>query len=243
MDWQIIWLNETTSTNDALRQLAQQGAPAGTVVVADHQTAGRGRRGNPWVAPAGRNLLVSILLRPEFPMEIWPQLTHATALALAQFLESTGLTPQIKWPNDVLVNDRKICGILLETFTHQEGAFVILGLGLNVNETAEEFPPELASTATSLAIETQRPWDREEVLDSLLQHIDDCWWRVAEHFPAMLRAVERRSHLTGHRISLEREGRVEQGIVRGLSHSGGLLLEDDSGQLQVIHSAETLRKI
>ena len=243
MEWQIIWLKTTGSTNDELHRLALQGAPAGTVIVADSQSSGRGRRGNTWVAPPGKCLLCSILLRPEFPMECWPRLTHAASLAMAQTLEDFGMKAQIKWPNDVYIAGRKICGILLETFTSAEGGFVVLGFGLNVNVTAEEWPENLATPATSVSLETGEQAHRETILDCFLQHFEKVWPGVHQHFPTLLQAVETRSFLTGHRITLEVQGRVETGTAHGLTPSGGLLFEDSQGTLREIFTADTIRRV
>lgn len=243
MDWQIIWLDATGSTNDELHGLALQGAPAGTVIVADSQSSGRGRRGNTWVAPPGKCLLCSILLRPEFPMDCWPRLTHAASLAMAQTLESLGLTAQIKWPNDVYIAGRKICGILLETFTSAAGGFVVLGFGLNVNVSAEEWPQNLATPATSVSHETGKQEHRESILDNFLQHFEKLWPGVHHDFPSILEAVETRSFLTGHRVTLEIQGRAESGTACGLTPNGGLLFEDRQGVRREIFTADTIRRV
>lgn len=243
MDWQILWLKETGSTNDEVRQLALQGAAAGTVVVADVQAAGRGRRGSAWEAPAGKSLLCSVLLRPDFPLECWPRLTHAAALAMAEVLEECGIRPQIKWPNDLLVSGRKICGILLETFTDPQGAFVVLGFGLNVNLPQVAFPEALQATATSLLMETGVEWDREQVLDRILERLEVWSQKLDGHFAEVRQEVEQRSFLTGHVITLEAQGRVERGIARGLSEQGGLLFEDAAGEVREILSADFLRRV
>ena len=243
MDWQMIWLESTGSTNDELHRLALQGAAAGTVIVADAQSSGRGRRGNIWVAPPGKCLLCSILLRPEFPMECWPRLTHAAALAMAQTLEGLGLQAQIKWPNDIYIKGRKICGILLETFTSAEGGFVVLGFGLNVNVSAEEWPQDLATPATSVSLETGKQGHRETILDTFLQHFEKVWPGVHEHFPSILEAVETRNYLTGHRITLEIQGKVESGTACGLTPMGGLIFEDSRGLRREIFTADTIRRV
>lgn len=243
MEWQIIWLEITGSTNDEVHRLALQGAASGTVIVADAQTCGRGRRGNSWVAPPGKCLLCSVLLRPEFPMEYWPRLTHAASLAMAQTLENLGLQAQIKWPNDVYVEGRKICGILLETFTSAEGGFVVLGFGLNVNVTADEWPGNLATPATSVCLETGRVENRETILDDFLQSFEMVWSGVHLRFPTVLQAVEARSFLTGHPITLDIHGRVESGTARGLTPNGGLLFEDSRGVQREIFTADTVRKV
>ncbi len=139
------------STQAVCRDLAGTGAPEGTVVVADHQTAGRGQRGRSWIAPPGRALLFSCLFRPPLPVARWPELTLAGATAVAEALEAQcGLVPRLKWPNDVLVGERKLAGVLAEGVAGP-APFVVLGVGINVAQRDEDWPPELRGQAVSLA--------------------------------------------------------------------------------------------
>lgn len=241
--WKCIRLEETGSTNDDARQLAMEGAPAGTVVAAETQSAGRGRRGSQWVSPPGRNLMCSVILRPAFALEHWPRLTHATAIAIAEALEDCGLKPQIKWPNDIYLSGRKVCGILLETAGNAQGMFVVIGFGLNVNLRAEEFPDELAATATSLFIETERIWDRDELLRSILAHLLARVELVETNFTHLLAMAEARSFLRGHRVSLRINDTEERGLVHGLSPNGGLLFEGPDGQVREILTADVVRRV
>ncbi len=140
-----------SSTQAVARRLAAAGAPEGTVVLADHQSAGRGRRGRPWLASPGTALLFSCVLRPALPPSRWPELTLAAARAVAEGVEATtGVRARVKWPNDVLVGNRKLAGVLAEAVVGP-ASFVVLGIGMNVAQRAEEWPPELAGRAVSLA--------------------------------------------------------------------------------------------
>jgi len=151
----IVVVETTRSTSDDVRELAAAGHPEGAVVLAEAQTAGRGRRGNVWVAPRGRCLLLSILLRPPGETAWWPRITHIASVAVCQALETVlPVSAGIKWPNDVFVRGRKICGILLESAPAAGGGYVVLGLGINVHLQTEDFPAELRQTATSLEIES-----------------------------------------------------------------------------------------
>jgi BirA family biotin operon repressor/biotin-[acetyl-CoA-carboxylase] ligase len=143
------------STNERAKELARAGAPEGLLVTAEQQTAGKGRLGRPWQTPPGRALAMSLLLRPPIPPTLAPRLTLVAAVAVAEAVRSvTGLPVGIKWPNDLQIEGRKLCGILTEMEAEIEQVrFVVLGIGLNVNQVLEEFPPELRETATSLRLE------------------------------------------------------------------------------------------
>ena len=241
--WNIIHLPEIDSTNDEARRLAMQGAAHGTVVTAESQTAGRGRRGSAWVSPPGRNLLCSILLRPDWPLEHWPRLTHVVALSICEALEARQISPQIKWPNDLYLSGRKCCGILLETAASPQGMFVVIGFGLNVNLSASEMPDEILAIATSLRIETERTWDRSELLHSILQHLASRAEVAAQNFPAILTEVAARSNLIGRRVSLVSQGTQQTGLALGLSAQGGLQFLSDDGGEQEILSADLVRPL
>jgi BirA family transcriptional regulator, biotin operon repressor / biotin---[acetyl-CoA-carboxylase] ligase len=241
--WQIHRVQETGSTNDEARKLAAAGAPSGSVVVAEAQTAGRGRRGSVWISPPGRNLIGSFVWKPDFSMEAWPQLTHAIALAIALCLERLGLRPALKWPNDVYVSDRKVCGILLETCSAPSGMAAIIGFGLNVNLAAHEFPDDLQATATSLWIETERVWEREEILQLILAEFAVQAARLPQAFEALLADVESRSWLLGHRISLVCHEETRLGKVLGLTPQGGLRFLDDLEGEREILTADLIRRI
>lgn len=140
------------STNERAKELARQGAPEGLLVTAEQQTAGKGRLGRPWQTPAGRALALSLLLRPPIPPTLAPRLTLVAAVAVAEAVRAeTGLPVGIKWPNDLQIGGKKLCGILTEMEAEIEQVrFVVLGIGLNVNQAEEEFPPDLRETATSM---------------------------------------------------------------------------------------------
>ena len=168
---------------------------------------------------------------------------HAIAIAIAEALEDCGLKPQIKWPNDIYLSGRKVCGILLETAGNAQGMFVVIGFGLNVNLRTEEFPDELAATATSLFIETERIWDRDELLRSILAHLLARVELVETNFPHLLAMAEARSFLRGHRVTLRVNDTEERGLVHGLSPNGGLLFEGADGQVREILTADVVRRV
>ncbi|HEU4796030.1 MAG TPA: biotin--[acetyl-CoA-carboxylase] ligase, partial [Pyrinomonadaceae bacterium] len=155
------------STNTEVARLAQQGAEEGLTIVADEQTAGRGRLQRSWSSPKGAGLYSSVLLRPALTPERWPLLTFVAALATGDaLLEASEVKTDIKWPNDLLAGDRKICGILAEGIDTPAGRAVVIGIGINLTDHA--FPPEIANVATSVEREGRRP-EREAILAALLK--------------------------------------------------------------------------
>lgn len=171
-------LDDTPSTNEAAARLARDGAPHGTVVVAESQSAGRGRLGRHWHSPGGRNLYCSILLRRQPAQERLPHwlswIPLIAALSVCRAVQAaTVLKPTVKWPNDILSGHRKLGGILCESSgVGTDHAAVIVGIGLNVNIREDEFPEELRTIATSLLIEARQPFDRSALLAALLLELE-----------------------------------------------------------------------
>jgi BirA family transcriptional regulator, biotin operon repressor / biotin---[acetyl-CoA-carboxylase] ligase len=239
-------LDATSSTNDDARALGLSGAPHGSVITADSQSSGRGRRGTPWISPPGRNLILSILLRPSLPPELWSRLTHAAALAVTHTLDlSPALPPAtIKWPNDVLLANRKVSGILLESVLHASSGFVVVGLGINLNATPDDFPPDLRPTATSIFSEnggilTNRTAFTISFLESLARTITT----ATADFPSLLAACSQRSSLTGKSIRLTSHGTEFTGSWAGLGPNGELLLRLPNGTTTPFSSADLVRPI
>ena len=177
---EIVVLEQAASTNDTVLELAREGATEGLVVFAEHQTAGRGQRGNTWQSPPFKGLCFSILLQPEIPLQDAVRLTTWAAHAVASTVATAfDLESRVKPPNDVYVNGRKIAGVLVE-MRAQPGAphWAIAGIGLNVNEAEPDFPPELGDKATSLAILTGRQQDRGSIAVALLRNLDRSYGQV-----------------------------------------------------------------
>jgi BirA family transcriptional regulator, biotin operon repressor / biotin---[acetyl-CoA-carboxylase] ligase len=208
----------TDSTNERAKALADADAPHGTLVTADEQSAGRGRQGRSWSAPPRRSLLLSLLLRGLEDRHALLPLAAAVAVCNAL----PGLDCRIKWPNDVWVDGRKLCGILLEG-RPQEG-WAVLGIGLNVNLRPEELPEELRETATSVAIASGEERDLDEVLHSLTQALD----RWIEAPPAeVLAAWRERDAIHGRHVTWA----GGEGRAAGIDDSGALLVETADGVL------------
>jgi BirA family biotin operon repressor/biotin-[acetyl-CoA-carboxylase] ligase len=228
---------ETTSTSDVIEQLAQAGVKEGVVVFAEAQTKGRGRLGRTWVSPAGKGLWFSVLLRPALRPQEATQLTVVAATALARAVEAqTGLTPEIKWPNDLLLRGRKAAGILTELHAdldHIKSA--ILGVGLDVNQSAKEFPPELRQQATSLCVESGHSWDRAALAVAILRELDRDYDRLNRgEFAALAEEWAARCTTLGRNISIRRGGRCLEGRAESLDSDGALLLRTQHGHLERI---------
>jgi len=230
-----LWLRQSCpSTNDEARALGLGGAPGGDIVVADVQTAGRGRRGAPWFGKSGESLTFSILWRPQFPKALWPRLALATGLAVAEACETFVPLAEIKWPNDVWISGKKIAGILVEAGPD----FVVVGVGINVN--AATFPAEIRDVATSLAIECGRPLDRGTLLGKIIARFAIHAKQLEGDFESLLHGVRQRCVLSGHHVDLQTPSGPLHGHCEGIGASGELLVR--TGQdLQHILQADEVR--
>lgn len=224
--------DETDSTNDEIRRLAQAGAEDGRVVLADRQTAGRGRRGAAWVCPPGEALAFSVLVRPQEPKALWPRLALAAGLAVAEGIESSGVGAGIKWPNDVWVAGKKLCGVLVEA----DADFAVVGIGVNVN--VAEFPEALRETATSLKLETGAGVNRADVLLSILRRLEVRRRQIGADFPELLKAVRSRCVLTGREIGLLSADGPRAGVCEGIGDGGELLLRTAAGLERIVQADE-----
>jgi BirA family biotin operon repressor/biotin-[acetyl-CoA-carboxylase] ligase len=232
------------STNDLAAQLAAAGAPEGTIVTAEEQTKGRGRYSRDWHSPPHAGIYVSIVLRPTFQADRTPGLSIMTALALADTLEPycPGRV-RIKWPNDVLISGRKAAGILTElSAERQRIEHVILGVGINVNQRAEDFPAALRTSATSLRRVTRRKRSRVELLQRFLLQLEKEYAAYRRHGLQKSRSRSRRySSLIGTRVILSRGREIIEGMAVDIDSDGSLLVRTDletvsvsSGEVTVI---------
>lgn len=244
LPWQVTVLDETGSTSDWLKACASE-APVGTVVFTESQTAGRGRRDNRWLAPRGKDLMFSMLLQPNAPLEKWARLTTLAALAICKAIEAElPLRPRIKWPNDIYLSDRKISGLLAETVSgNRHGTRLILGIGLNVNTL--EFPPGV--TATSLLDELHSPalaeLDRNALAHRLLESLHEQFQRVDDAFSGAIAEVRERSWLIGRQIRARTPRGEVFGRVLDLTEEGHLVLEFPDGSTHTLSSADEVRDV
>lgn len=221
------------STNKVLKDLAATGALEGTIVIAEFQTAGRGRLNRTWHAERGKNILLSILLRPQ-EAEAVHLLTYLTALSAADAVEeNTGLRVECKWPNDLLLNRRKFSGILLESSWKESILeYVIIGIAMNINE--EQFPDYLRSTATSLRLECGKEFDRVQVLQAFLQKLESRYLESkASGFSAILERWARRCTIFGKEITVEQEGKNLSGTALRLDLDGSLVLLSNGREIKL----------
>ncbi|MGH9025048.1 MAG: biotin--[acetyl-CoA-carboxylase] ligase [Acidimicrobiia bacterium] len=227
---------EIDSTNRYALDAARAGAPEGLVVVADHQTAGRGRLGRAWEAAPGSSLLVSALLRP--PVRLATRVVQAAGLALADAVEAVaGVGAGLKWPNDLIVGDRKLAGILVEAQLGAAPPAVVVGIGCNVNWTA--VPGDLAASATACNLEAGRPVDRDALLDALLVRLDTRLDALGD--PSLLADYRDRLFTLGQRVRAETSSSVVTGIAVDVAADGELVVEDDNGARVTILAGNVVR--
>lgn len=241
---EIVWRDETGSTNDLARQLADAGAAHGTVVMAGHQTAGRGRRGREWVSTPGDNLYVSAVLRPSLPTERAAELVFVAAVALADAFTQTGAQARIKWPNDVELGDRKACGILSELAVDAQARlrWVVLGIGVNVNTPPEAFSGELADRATSLRTHLGRTVDPAPLASAIFDHLEHWLDRLErDGFAPVLDAWRTRTSTLGADVRATVDSRDVTGRAEDVDPTGALLVRTPDGKLERIVAGEVTR--
>lgn len=228
---------ETASTNDTIEKLARDGAPEGAVVFAESQTRGRGRLGRSWVSPAGKGLWFSVLLRPKLrPPEI-TRLTVAAATAIRRAIRTaTGLEPEIKWPNDLVVDGRKVAGILTELSAETDRVrYVILGVGIDVNQASTEFPSELSKVAGSLRMAAGNVVDRATLATLVLSELDKDYSQICSgRFQEVAEEWESACNTLGRRVTINIGGCRLQGRAESLDPDGALLLRTQHGHLECI---------
>lgn len=243
-------LENTPSSNDEAAQLARAGAPNRSLVIAQSQSAGRGRRGNVWNSPPGRDLLFSLLLYPDPDtqgIELQNlRLPHLVAVAICHAIESVlpDIVSQIKWPNDIYAQGKKYAGILIESASISSKPYFIVGIGINVNSLNSERPAELHTTATSLREECQHLIDRHQVMAAFLHHFDQLYPRGLVDFSSISKELTRRSLLIGHEISASLNGEKITGKAIGFADYGELILESTQAhgkEQRIIHSADLVR--
>jgi BirA family biotin operon repressor/biotin-[acetyl-CoA-carboxylase] ligase len=230
--------DELGSTNTELVEEARVGAAEGLVIVADHQSAGRGRLGRTWSAEPGTALLVSALLRPPLPISEVPVVLMAAGLAACDGVEAAaGFRPKLKWPNDLVIGDRKLAGLLTES-TPGEITAVILGLGVNV--TAAAYPGELAADSTSCEEEAGRPVDRAELLVAFLTALEFRYSEVLVNGgrETTMQAYRADSATIGRRVRVELAGQVLEGTADRVAWNGQLIVVDDNGGQHVVNAGD-----
>jgi BirA family transcriptional regulator, biotin operon repressor / biotin---[acetyl-CoA-carboxylase] ligase len=238
------YLPQVGSTNDYALQLASQGAPHGAVVVADQQSAGRGRLGRPWVSLPHCGLYVSLLLRDDLPSRDAPQATLIAGLTLVEVLQVIqGLPARIKWPNDVLIHDKKVAGILTEMQADQDVVrFLVIGIGINVNHRADQFDTHFRYPATSIAIERRETVRRSDLLLAFLKQFEVNYTRFRQDgLQRFLADLERTSAILGRTVTIHCGSQQLTGVALGLTTEGALRLGLPDSQERIIWVGDITR--
>ncbi len=233
---------ETASTNDLAMRLGQGRTPEGVAIFAERQTRGRGTRGRVWHAGEGLGLAFSVLLRPTWPEPQWRRLTPIAAAAVGQAVEAlTDLPVQIKWPNDVYLHKRKLCGVLIETRggTSANPGAAVMGIGLNINHQETDWPPELREWSASLRRETGKMFDRHIVAGRILERLDDLYQLAATDFPAVIDWLRPRNFLQDLPVTIT-NGEEISGEVSGFGDEGELLLRGPQGLIHPVISGSVV---
>jgi BirA family biotin operon repressor/biotin-[acetyl-CoA-carboxylase] ligase len=235
---EIIVFEETSSTNDVAMRLGREGQRSGIAVFAERQTAGRGRFGRRWDSADHAGLWFSLLLRPAWPMAQWTRLTTWAGVAVARAVEEfVRARAELKWPNDVLVQGKKVAGILIESAVDTTGApFAVTGIGVNVNQAV--FPEELAETAGSLRQSAGERIDRPAFAATLLAQLGGLLPTIETDFAAIVAEAKRRSALQGSWIRMHAAQETIEGIAEGLDENGQLLLRTPDGNLRTMSAGE-----
>ena len=235
-----VYFDATDSTNIQARRLAEAHAPHGTLVVSDRQDGGKGRRGRSWASPSGVGIWMSLILRPEIAPSSASMLTLAAALAVREGIqEETGLSPLIKWPNDLVLNGKKICGILTEMSTElMEIQYVITGIGINVNQ--REFPPEIRDTATSLSLEAGRSFRRSSLIAAILKAFEKDYTAFLKTGDLSLLLEEYNACLVnrGKEVCILDPSGEYRAVAEGIDENGSLLVTLPDGTRREIISGE-----
>ena len=229
---------ETDSTNLWIKRLAKEGAPEGTLALAEFQSAGRGRLGRSWEVPEGTSVMMSILLRPKFEPQYAPMLTLVMGMAVAKAVKKFGFDVSIKWPNDVVVSHKKICGILTEMGVRDGKIdYAVIGVGINVN--IREFPEEMADKATSLYLEGGREFDRSQIPGLVMEAFEEYYEKFAATCDLSGLKEEYESILANYNQPVRVLAKEPyEGVARGITDGGELLVEKTDGTIVAVSAGE-----
>ncbi len=238
---QIHWFDTIDSTNTRAKAMARQGAPHGTILIADRQTGGRGRLGRGFHSPAGMGIYMSVLLRPQCPPEALMHLTCAAAVSMCDAVEEvTGIRPGIKWSNDLVIGHRKLAGILTELTlgSHSERVdAAVVGIGINCCQAVSDFPPEIRDMACSLEMALGSPVERAALAGAMIRHL----YRMDNALPQreqILTRYRRDCVTLGQEISIAQPGLVRHGTALDVDGNGALLVRLPDGQVEAVNSGE-----
>jgi BirA family biotin operon repressor/biotin-[acetyl-CoA-carboxylase] ligase len=238
---EVLCYAETTSTNDIAIELAGKDAKEGTLVIADSQTKGRGRLDRKWVASAGTSILASLILRPAIELSQVNRIVLITTISIIHAIRNVAnLHALIKWPNDIVINDKKAAGILAESKTEKNSlSFVVVGFGINVNIQKGSFPEEIADIATSLSIETGREVSRIYLLQEVLKQIESRYLRLNDN--GFLDEWKSLSATIGNQIQIEYPDSTRTGLATDIDENGALIVQLDTGEMKHIMNDDIVK--
>lgn len=237
----IIHYDTIDSTNKVAKNLAYNGAETGTVIISEEQTLGRGRLGRNWSSPKGKTISMSIILKPNIPTVIAPKATILGAAAVYCGLEDMGIHTQIKWPNDIILNGKKVCGILTEMSGEMDKLnYIVMGIGINVNSEEEDFDDEIKIKATSLKIEEGREVNRKQVVAKTLYYLEKYYekFKVNGDIKDAVEICKKHSIIMNKEVRIISCGIEKLGKVIDMDNDGELLVEYDNGEKEKIISGE-----
>lgn len=236
----LLYFDEVDSTNNVIKREAENGAPHGTLAVADYQSGGKGRRGRVWKSPHGVGIWMSILLRPELTPSSAPMMTLPAAMAVAEGIRAAcGLDTKIKWPNDVVVNGKKVCGILTEMSAELDAInYIVPGIGINVN--TETFPEDIRATATSLYLETGRRIRRGPVIGAVMKAFEEVYGRFMETGDMSQLKEDYNARLANrdNKVQVLRQEGSYTGTALGINDRGELMVRREDGTMENVLSGE-----
>lgn len=230
------------STNNRAREVALRGAPEGTLIIAESQSMGRGRLGRNWASPKGKGIWMSLILRPNIPPDQASRITAIGAVAIRRALnKATDLDIGIKWPNDIIIEDKKVCGILTEMHGDIDRIYyVVLGIGININLVRDDFPPEIRSTATSLSIAMNRILNRRKIIALVMKEIEKLYFKYVRDndFQCILDECRKYSLTLGKKVRVVGRETAFEGFALDFDTDGSLLVKMDDGSIKKVMSGD-----
>lgn len=242
MNYVVHRFESVASTNELALRMAREGAPEGTVVVGREQTAGRGRYGREWFSPSGLGLYLTLLLRPDMPLDnVW-QFGFVASLAAAEAVSDVSRLPaRVKWPNDVLLNGKKLCGILVEAQQSAVGSQLCVVIGIGVNVLPSDFPPEFVERASSIAFEAKRPVSIEETENALLARLDSrCEELRSRGSDAILESWRRLDSTRGQDVTVRTPDGIIEGTAVDVDSDGSLMLKLADGSVVCVRAGDAV---
>jgi BirA family biotin operon repressor/biotin-[acetyl-CoA-carboxylase] ligase len=237
-----VYAHDTVPSTQLLaHEAAGKGAPEGTIVIAEQQTGGKGRLGRSWHSPKGTGIWMSLIIRPAIPLPKTPQITLLTAVTAAKTIQQEADVPVlIKWPNDIFIGDKKVCGILTELNAEADRVnYLVIGIGINVNSVASDFPAELLPVATSLRIASGKPLKRARLIQTFCRLFEEEYDHYLAHgFDRVKREWEENSYSIGKWVTVRTLHSTLEGRALGLDAEGVLIVEDANGNRHKVYSAD-----